>query len=215
MMPENDWKKIMESYLESDRFINLMSKVSLARDSNEVYPSSEQIFRAFELTPYANVKVVIIGQDPYHGKNQANGLAFAVNPDQPAPPSLKNIIKELESDLKIKTSSYDLVKWAQAGVLLLNQTLTVIKNQPNSHQSIGWDEFVKEVINALNKKASPIVFILWGKNAQKYSNQIKSNHCVIESVHPSPLSAYRGFFGSKPFSRANSFLGDRAIDWSI
>lgn len=178
------------------------------------------IFNALHYTAYKDVKVVILGQDPYHGPNQAHGLSFSVKPGVPAPPSLMNIYKELHDDLGcyIPNNGY-LKKWADQGVMLLNTVLTVRAGQANSHKNMGWEHFTDRVISLLNEREDPIVFILWGKNAQSKLSIINNpKHFIIKSVHPSPLSANRGFFGSKPFSKANNFLvsiGKEPIDWQI
>ncbi|MDB5225444.1 MAG: uracil-DNA glycosylase [Candidatus Adlerbacteria bacterium] len=184
-----------------------------------VYPLPQNIFRAFELCPFDNVKVVILGQDPYHGPGQANGLSFAVPPEVRLPPSLQNIFKELESDLEqpLVHKTGDLERWAKQGVLLLNATLTVRARTAGSHQSKGWEEFTDAAIRALSDKKEHIVFILWGNYAkQKGAHIDRDKHHVIQSAHPSPFSAYSGFFGSKPFSKTNKYLketGQEPIDW--
>lgn len=184
------------------------------------YPEESQILRAFQETPFTSVKVVIVGQDPYHGSNQANGLCFSVERGVPLPPSLKNIFKELHSDLGITPSSHgDLSSWARQGVLLLNTTLTVRANEPGSHQGYGWELFTDQVISALNRSKEPLVFILWGKFAQTKCKEINENHHrLLKAAHPSPFSAYSGFFTSRPFSQTNAQLrawGKEAIDWSL
>ncbi|PKN02727.1 uracil-DNA glycosylase [Candidatus Dojkabacteria bacterium HGW-Dojkabacteria-1] len=185
-----------------------------------IYPSKELIFRALELTPFENIKVVILGQDPYHGEGEANGLAFSVNKGIKLPPSLRNIYKELESDLGIKTPNHgDLTSWASQGVLLLNSVLTVEKDRPASHRNIGWEEYTDSIIREISEKKENIVFILWGKYAQSKKDLIDvRKHLVISSPHPSPFSANRGFFGSKPFSTTNTYLkskGKKEIDWRV
>ena len=185
-----------------------------------MYPPSDEIFSAYKLTPMSKVKVVIIGQDPYHEPGQAHGLSFSVKPGIEIPPSLVNIYKELESDLgcRIPNNGY-LVKWAEQGVLLLNSVLTVRAHAAFSHQGHGWEEYTDAAIKGLNKVNRPIVFILWGSSARKKKQMLDNPaHLIIESAHPSPLSAYRGFFGSRPFSRTNEFLvanGETPIDWQI
>ena len=184
------------------------------------YPKTEDIFKALELTPFENIKVVILGQDPYHDEGQANGLAFSVNKDKKIPPSLKNIYKELNSDLGIPIPNHgDLSKWAKEGVLLLNSILTVEPHKPASHRSIGWEEYTDQIIKEINEKKEHIVFILWGKYAQDKGKYIdESKHLVIKSPHPSPFSARKGFFNSKPFSKCNTYLkknGIEEIDWEI
>jgi uracil-DNA glycosylase len=184
------------------------------------YPSKKDIFKALELTPFDKVKVVILGQDPYHGKDEANGLAFSVNRDIKIPPSLKNIYKELNSDLGIPIPNHgDLTNWSKQGVLLLNSILTVEPDKPASHRKIGWEEYTDSIIKEINDKKENIVFILWGKYAQEKGKYIdRDRHMVIESPHPSPFSARKGFFGSKPFSKCNTYLkgkGIEEIDWRL
>ena len=184
------------------------------------YPNSKDIFKALELTPFEKVKVVILGQDPYHGEKQANGLAFSVHRDIKIPPSLKNIYKELNDDLGIPIPKHgDLSKWALEGVLLLNSILTVQPHKPASHRNIGWEEYTDEIIQTINDKKKSIVFILWGNYAQEKGKHIDENkHLIIKSPHPSPFSARKGFFGSKPFSRCNEYLRRNEIeeiDWEI
>ena len=185
-----------------------------------IYPKQNEIFNAFRYTDFDNVKVVILGQDPYHGPNQAEGLSFSVSNDVIKPPSLKNIFKELESDLGIQFPKHNSLKpWAREGVLLLNAVLTVEEHTPTSHKDKGWETFTDNVISAINKKTKPVVFILWGSYARNKKKLITNKiHCVIESAHPSPFSAYNGFFGSKPFSRTNEFLRKNNIEeinWNI
>ena len=188
--------------------------------THQIFPPADDIFNAFALTPLHEVKVVILGQDPYHGEGQAHGLCFSVKPDVEIPPSLINIYKELQDDCgcEIPNNGY-LTKWAKQGVLLLNTVLTVRAHQANSHRGIGWEEFTDAAIRVLNEQDRPMVFILWGRPAQmKKSMLTNPNHLIIESPHPSPLSAYRGFFGSRPFSRTNKYLkehGLKEIDWQI
>jgi uracil-DNA glycosylase len=190
-------------------------------EGKEVYPPKEQVFRALELCPLEKTKVVIIGQDPYHGPGQANGLAFSVNKGVKLPPSLRNIYEELVSDLDVSYPKHgDLTQWAERGVLLLNTILTVEKGKPLSHAGLGWEYYTLNCINALFiKQINPIVFILWGINARKYKEYVRGEgYLILESSHPSPYSAHKGFFGSKPFSKANEFLkayGADPVDWSI
>ena len=184
------------------------------------YPKDSDIFKALKLTPFDKIKVVILGQDPYHGDNQANGLAFSVHKDIKIPPSLRNIYKELNSDLGIDITNHgDLTKWALQGVLLLNSILTVEPYKPASHRGIGWEEYTNKIIKKINDDKENIVFILWGNYAQEKGRYIdKKKHLVIKSTHPSPFSARNGFFGSKPFSRCNTYLkenGIKEIDWRI
>ena len=183
-----------------------------------VFPPREEIYTAFELTSFENVRVVILGQDPYHGEGQSHGLAFSVNEGIKIPPSLRNMYKELEDDLNIVRTGGSLKDWASQGVLLLNTVLTVDAHEANSHRGLGWERFTDSVIETVSEELDNVVFILWGKPAQKKETLIDtSKHLVIKSVHPSPLSAYRGFFGSKPYSRTNEYLkenGRAMVDWS-
>ncbi|WP_026885248.1 uracil-DNA glycosylase [Clostridium beijerinckii] len=217
---KNDWKNYLESELQKDYYINLRKFLINEYNSKTIYPNMYDLFNALHFTPYNKVKVVILGQDPYHGPGQAHGLSFSVNPGVKTPPSLINIYKELHTDLGcyIPNNGY-LRKWADQGVLLLNTVLTVRAGEANSHKNKGWEEFTNEVIKVLNKKETPIVFILWGNNAISKADFITNpNHLIIKSVHPSPLSASRGFFDSKPFSKTNNFLvstNQAPIDWQI
>lgn len=215
------WKEVLQDEFNKDYFAALTAFVKDEYKKGGVYPAPKNIFRAFDLTPFNKVKVVILGQDPYHGKGQANGLCFAVGEGVALPPSLQNIYKELENDLHnqgrslIKTG--DLERWAVQGVLLLNATLTVRAASPGSHQKKGWEEFTDAAIKALSEKREHLVFILWGNYAkQKGAHIDRTKHLVIESPHPSPFSAHSGFFGSRPFSRTNKYLqstGQTPIDW--
>jgi len=215
----NDWNILLRDEINKPYFIKLLNDVEKEYSEFTCYPPKEQIFNAFCLTPYKDVKVLILGQDPYHNENQAMGLAFSVNKNVKLPPSLINIYKELESDLNVKNDTGDLSSWAKSGVLLLNAILSVRQNQPLSHHNLGWERFTDKVIEALNKKKDPIVFVLWGSYARSKKKLITDNkHFIIENVHPSPLSAYRGFFGSKPFSKINAFLNltnQQMIDFKI
>ena len=216
----NDWDEVLESEFKKDYFYNLLKFVQGEYARKTIYPSKKEVFKAFRYTPYKNVKVVILGQDPYHGEGQAEGLSFSVPKGIKKPPSLVNIFKELETDLGCKMpESGSLVPWARQGVLLLNTVLTVIKDQAASHKDIGWEVFTDEVIKKINEKEEPVVFILWGSYARSKKKYITNkHHLIIESAHPSPLSAYNGFFGSKPFSRTNEFLiknNLKPIDWQI
>lgn len=220
MILHNDWQPMLSEEFELPYMKQLFAHLKEAYQITTVYPPREKVFSAFNLTPYSEVKVVILGQDPYHGPHQANGLSFSVEKGTALPPSLRNIFKELVDDIGCTyPQSGDLEKWAKQGVLLLNTTLTVRESSPMSHVGIGWERFTDEVLRVLNEKQTPIVFILWGKHARNKAKLInKSRHFVIESAHPSPLSAYRGFFGSHPFSRTNEFLaskGLKPIDWSL
>jgi uracil-DNA glycosylase len=210
---QEDWQHELSGAFVNDRWKNIKEKVEQAYAQPFSFPPRPQIFAAFNATPFSKVRVVIIGQDPYHGDGEANGLAFSVNEGIKVPPSLRNIFKELEADLGIKRTRTDLSDWANQGVFLLNTTLTVERDKPLSHKDFGWDWFTDFVIQRLALKTTPVVFILWGKHAQSKKKFIgSSRHFIIESAHPSPLGAYRGFFGSKPFSQVNAFLGE-GIRW--
>ena len=204
----NDWDQILTVIENSSGFNIFMSKIKQLYDKKVVYPEQDNIFKALKLTPYSSVKVVIVGQDPYHGEKEANGLSFSVSPGIKLPPSLKNIYKELYDDLKIdRKDNGDLTDWAEQGVLLLNAVLTVEKDKPASHRNIGWELLTDYIIKTLNEKKEPIVFILWGNFAKNKAKLITNQrHLIITSSHPSPFSARYGFFGSKPFSKANNFL---------
>lgn len=220
MMIDNDWLSDLAGEFKKPYYKNLYEFVKNEYNTTQIFPNADDIFNAFHLTPLGKVKVVIIGQDPYHEPGQAHGLCFSVKPGVDIPPSLENIYKELHDDLGcyIPNNGY-LVKWAEQGVLLLNTVLTVRAHRANSHRGQGWEEFTDAAIRALNKQDRPIVFILWGKPAQtKLSMLDNPNHLILTAPHPSPLSAYRGFFGSRPFSRTNAFLeskGESPIDWQI
>lgn len=216
----NHWQPILDQASDRDTYQRLRSFLKEEYQTTTVYPPMDDLWTAFEATDFDQVKVVILGQDPYHGPGQSHGLAFSVRPGIKIPPSLRNIYKELESDLGIKAPDHGyLMDWAKSGVLLLNTVLTVRAGQAHSHRKKGWEEFTNEVIQELNKRDRPMVFILWGKAASSKKNMIDTNkHGVIESPHPSPLSAHRGFFGSRPFSKANAFLKDRGqepVDWHL
>ncbi|MBR1860961.1 MAG: uracil-DNA glycosylase [Lachnospiraceae bacterium] len=217
---ENDWLEVYNDEFKKPYYRELYRFIKDEYGRYTVYPPSDEIFSAYKLTPMSKVKVVIIGQDPYHEPGQAHGLSFSVKPGIDIPPSLVNIYKELESDLgcRIPNNGY-LVKWAEQGVLLLNSVLTVRAHAAFSHQGHGWEEYTDAAIKGLNKVNRPIVFILWGSSARKKKQMLDNPaHLIIESAHPSPLSAYRGFFGSRPFSRTNEFLvanGETPIDWQI
>lgn len=217
-MTKLHWDNIFKKINENHDFSTLKETLSSRYQSGNVFPPREEIYTAFDLTPFENVKVVILGQDPYHGEGQAHGLAFSVNDGIKLPPSLRNIYKELEADLGIKRHSGSLKDWAREGVLLLNTVLTVDESQANSHRGLGWEVFTDSVIEAVSDNLEGVVFILWGKPAQRKIKLIDTTkHHIIQSVHPSPLSAYRGFFGSKPFSQTNDYLvsqGLKPIDWS-
>lgn len=217
-MTNLSWDDVFKTINESHDFSAMKETLTKRYQEGNVFPPKDEIYTAFELTPFTNVKVVILGQDPYHGQGQAHGLAFSVNDGIKLPPSLRNIYKELESDLGITRQSGSLKDWATEGVLLLNTVLTVDESQANSHRGLGWEVFTDNVIKALSDELEGVVFILWGKPAQSKIKLIDTTkHHIVQSVHPSPLSAYRGFFGSKPFSQTNDFLvseGLSPIDWS-
>lgn len=199
-----DWKKFIHDELKKSYFINI--KKNLNELNETIYPNANDVFNAFNFFDVKETKVVILGQDPYFNKDEAHGLAFSVKNNK-RPPSLNNIFKELYNDLKIKRTNNDLTDWAKQGVLLLNTCLTVSAKKPLSHHKYGWDNFCINVIKKINNECENIVFVLWGNNAKKYKKYINSNrHLIIESAHPSPLSARHGFFNSKPFSKINSFL---------
>ncbi len=220
MQIENNWKDTLQKEIDKPYFQSLMKFVDKEYSSTSCFPPYHQILNAFELTPLEEVKVVILGQDPYHGQGQAHGLAFSVPEGIKIPPSLRNIYKELIEDVNFKPTFHgDLSSWATQGVLLLNTTLTVREGAPGSHQNQGWERFTDEVIRMVSQQKENVVFILWGTHAQKKSDLIDAEkHLIISSTHPSPLSAYRGFFGSNPFSKTNAYLiksGKNPIDWQI
>ena len=209
------WYNLLEPEFKKKYFTDLMFFVRDERKQYTIHPSSINMYSAFSLTPFNKVKVVILGQDPYHGPNQAHGLSFSVLNNK-SPPSLVNIFKELRDDLNIDNTNGNLTKWAENGVLLLNTVLTVREGQPKSHSGKGWEKMTDTVIELLSNKINPIVFILWGNDAKQKAGLINNRHNIISSTHPSPFSAYNGFFGSKPFSRCNNFLKDNGkeeIDW--
>ena len=216
----NDWDKVLNEEYQKEYFKDLKKFVESEYKTKTIYPLKENIFNAFKLTKYQDVKVVILGQDPYHEKGEAQGLAFSVPDNIKRPPSLKNIFKELENDLKIQIPEHNsLIEWAKQGILMMNTVLTVEEHKANSHKNKGWEIFTDEVIKKINDKDTPVVFILWGNNARTKKNLITNKiHHIIESAHPSPLSAYHGFFGSKPFSKTNDYLkkdGLKEINWTI
>lgn len=219
-MFNNDWDLILGEEIDKPYFQSLMERVKEAYERSTVYPPKEDVFRALQQTSYQSTKVVILGQDPYHGPKQAQGLSFSVSRGVAIPPSLRNIYKELTADLGIPAPAHgSLLSWAHQGVLLLNAVLTVRKGEPNSHKGMGWEIFTDAVISKLNEREQPMVFILWGSYAQKKGSFIdRSRHKVIESSHPSPFAAHKGFFGSRPFSAANAFLVQNGMDpvnWEI
>lgn len=208
----NDWDEILSSIYKGEYFEKLLKHVQEEYNIHTVYPSKKEVFNAFRLTPFKNIKVVIVGQDPYHGEGEAHGLSFSVRDGIKLPPSLKNIYKELYDDLGVPIrENGDLTSWAKQGVLLLNSTLTVVKDTPNSHSNIGWQKFTDDVISLIDKEKRNVVFILWGNYARSKKVLIKNNY-IIESAHPSPFSARNGFFGSKPFSKTNNYLKEKEIE---
>jgi len=216
----NDWEPLLAPEFEKPYYQKLRQFLKEEYSTHVIYPRANDIFNALHYTSYEDTKVVILGQDPYHGPDQAHGLSFSVQPGVKTPPSLQNMYKELHADLgcEIPNNGY-LVKWAEQGVLLLNAVLTVRQGEANSHKGKGWEHFTDRVIELLNEREKPLIFILWGRHAQAKKKLItNSNHHIIESVHPSPLSARRGFFGSKPFSKVNDLLSsmdEKKIDWKI
>ena len=213
----NDWDIILKDEYEKDYFLKIKEVVRKEYKDKTIFPPANKVFYAFRETSYKDTKVVILGQDPYHGEGEANGLCFSVNVGIKMPPSLNNIYKELYDDLGIKRTTTDLSDWARNGVLLLNSVLTVEKDKPASHKFVGWEEFTDSVIKKLNEKEDPVVFILWGNFAKSKIKYITNpKHLVISSSHPSPFSVHYGFFGSKPFSKTNEFLrknGLKEIEW--
>lgn len=206
-MINKKWDILLKEEMKKDYFKNLGIFIKSEYNKKIIYPEYKNIFNALRYTDYDQVKVVILGQDPYHGEHEAHGLSFSVKEGIKAPPSLQNIFKELENDLNIKRTSTDLTDWAKQGILLLNSIMTVVKDIPLSHRNKGWEIFTDYLIELLGKREEPIVFILWGSYARSKKELIKNKkHLILESVHPSPLSANRGFFGSKPFSKTNKFL---------
>lgn len=217
---KNSWQELLLPEMEKPYYKKLRQFLIDEYKNNTVYPDMYSIFNALHYTDYNDVKAVILGQDPYHGPNQAHGLSFSVRKGVPAPPSLVNIYKEMKDDLGVAIPSHGcLEKWAKEGVLLLNTVLTVRRGEANSHRDMGWEQFTDYIIRLLNERDKPMVFILWGAPAIRKESMIdQKRHYVIKSPHPSPLSAYRGFFGSKPFSRTNHFLenqGIEPIDWRL
>lgn len=217
---ENDWLEPLKPEFQKPYYRKLFQRVSEEYSTRKVFPAADDIFNAFHLTPLSKVKVVILGQDPYHNNGQAHGLCFSVKKGVDIPPSLVNIYQELHDDLGCTIPDHGyLTKWAEQGVLMLNTVLTVRAHQANSHRGIGWEEFTDAAILTLNSQDRPIVFILWGAPAQRKEKMLTNpNHLILKAPHPSPLSAYRGFFGSRPFSQTNTFLeehGMEPVDWQI
>lgn len=212
------WQSALQPVFDDGSLAAILQFVETERKSKTVFPESKDMFNAFRLCPFADTKVVILGQDPYHGDGQAHGLSFSVQVDQKLPPSLKNIYKELEQDIGCRNLTGNLTSWARQGILLLNTVLTVERGEANSHRKNGWEAFTDHVIEVLGQRQDPVVFLLWGKQAEQKTKLIGKHHTVLTSAHPSPLSAYRGFFGSKPFSKTNQALeqfGVQPIDWSV
>ena len=216
----NNWDSLLKEEYQKEYFKNLLDFIKKEYKEKTIYPKQNEVFNAFRYTDFSNVKVVILGQDPYHGPDQAEGLSFSVKNEVLKPPSLQNIFKELESDLGIPFPKHNSLKpWAKQGVLLLNAVLTVEEHKPTSHKDKGWETFTDDIIKIINKKEEPVVFILWGAYARAKKELITNpKHLIIESAHPSPFSARNGFFGSRPFSRTNEFLrknNEKEIDWRI
>jgi uracil-DNA glycosylase len=218
----NKWREVLTKQTTSDYYKNLQAFLNIEYETKTIYPKKSDIFNALNYTDYDDVKVVLLGQDPYHGPNQAHGLSFSVLPGQKLPPSLKNMLKELKEDLGCELPDHgELTHWAKQGVLLLNTVLTVRAGEANSHQKKGWELFTDAIIESIAKREKPVVFLLWGKPAQSKRPIIERynhDHIIFESPHPSPLSAHRGFFGSKPYSKTNEALvslGQAQIDWCL
>jgi len=212
-MISKEWDILLKEEYEKDYYKNLFSFLENEYNNKTIYPSRDNLFTSLINTSYEKINVVILGQDPYHGDGEAHGLCFSVREGIKTPPSLKNIFKELYNDLEIKRINTDLTDWSKQGVLLLNSIMTVEKDNPLSHKNRGWEKFTDNIIELLGKREKPIVFILWGNYAKSKKELIKNkNHFILESVHPSPLSASRGFFGSKPFSKTNKFLKDNKFE---
>ena len=220
LLTEPGWKELLSDELDKPYIKELESFLEEEKKHYRIYPHEKNFFNAFNLTPFEKLKVVIIGQDPYHGTSQAHGLAFSVLGDTPFPPSLRNIFTEYTTDLNLPMPKQgDLTKWAEQGVFLINAVLSVREAQPNSHKNRGWEKFVRRVIEIINEKKEHVVFILWGADAQKKELLIdEKRHYILKAPHPSPLSSYRGFFGSRPFSKTNDYLksnGLDKIDWNL
>lgn len=217
---DNDWSEHLHDEVRKPYFIELWKTLKLEYEQHTVYPPYDRIFTAFQLTPYSDVRVLIVGQDPYHGPNQAHGLSFSVLPGVRIPPSLQNMLKESAADVGTTMPNHGyLASWAEQGVMMLNTVLTVREGQANSHKGLGWETFTDRVIQVLNEREKPIIFVLWGSHAQAKMKMIDAKrHYIIKGPHPSPLSAHRGFFGSKPFSEINRVLqqwGDDPINWQL
>ena len=219
MKLEASWADVLKEEMDKDYFKDLMGFLDKAYEEKVIYPPKEEVFQVFSRTPFSSVKVVILGQDPYHGAHQAEGLAFSVKKGEKIPPSLRHIHQELLEDLGATPPTHgSLLSWAKEGVLLLNTVLTVEEGKAHSHKGLGWEPFTKEVVRLLGRSEVPKVFILWGNHAKTYEELIKPQHLILSAPHPSPLSARRGFFGTKPFSKANAFLekhGRAPISWAI
>ena len=215
----HSWQKIIDDENKKEYMLSLQNFLKEEKKQHNVFPKSSEIFHAFKRTSFNNTKVVIIGQDPYHGKDQANGLAFSVKKHIKIPPSLRNIFKEIQDDLFINNDNHgDLTKWADQGVLLLNSILTVREDSPRSHRNKGWEKFTNNIISEISSKKSHVIFMLWGENAQEKEALINSSHTILKSTHPSPLSCYRGFLGCRHFSRCNEKLIEKnksPIDWKL
>lgn len=216
---DSTWKTLLTPEFQKPYFQALAERVNQERKTKQIFPGPNDVFKAFDATPFPDVKIVILGQDPYHGVGQAHGLSFSVQPLTKHPPSLVNIFKELNSDLGIRPpESGCLLPWAKQGVFLLNTVLTVRAHEAASHKGLGWETFTDEVIRLLGTREDPMVFILWGAYAKSKRPFIEAHHCVLDSPHPSPFSSYQGFFGSRPFSKANAFLksvGKTPVDWAL
>jgi len=217
---QNDWNDILSGEFEKPYYLALRQFLISEYQEHTIYPDKNDIFNAFQYTSFKNLKVVLLGQDPYHGPGQAHGLSFSVKPEVPTPPSLVNIFKEMHDDLGLEIPKHGYLKhWAEQGVLLLNTVLTVRAGEANSHRGKGWEKFTDEVIRIINERNDPVVFWLWGKPAQSKAALITNpNHLILKVPHPSPLSVYRGFWGSKPFSKTNAFLIENRkapIDWTL
>lgn len=217
MKIRQSWYELLKEEFEKPYFLNLQDFLTNERAKYDIYPADDLVFNAINTVPLEKVKVVIIGQDPYHEPNQAHGLSFSVLPPTPPPPSLVNIYKEIETEFGIKCETHgDLTRWAKQGVLLLNTTLTVRRANANSHRGHGWENITEKIISLVSQKSEPVVFLLWGSNAISFASKIAKHHLVLTAPHPSPLSAYRGFFGCGHFKKCNDFLlsqGKEPIDW--